>query len=286
MFAQFFLLNPMIVYVLVGLFSLTIGSLLNVVIHRLPRMLQDEYKRNCQLFLQLPEKSLSSLNLFTPRSFCVNCKQTIKALQNIPILSFILLRGCCKHCKQPISWRYPLVEALCLSLSLFALFHFGFNLTFLFSLLFIWLIIALCFIDLEHQLLPDSLTLSLLWIGLIANTQSLFTTLPDAVLSAASAYLSLWVFVGLFYIITKKQGMGHGDFKLFAAFGAWFGWTQLPLILLLSSLMGVIIGLSYLKTTGKSHKTPIAFGPFLSITGLIALFYGQVVNNWYLSNLL
>lgn len=286
MLAQFFLLNSVIVYVLVGVFSLTIGSLLNVVIHRLPRMLQNEYKRNCQLFLQLPAQSLSPINLFIPRSFCVNCKHTIKVLENIPILSFILLRGCCKHCKQPISWCYPFVEALCLSLSLFALFHFGFNLTFLFSLLFIWLIIPLCFIDLQHQLLPDSLTLSLLWVGLFANTQSLFTTLPEAVFSAAGAYLSLWAFVGLFYVITKKQGMGQGDFKLFAAFGAWFGWTQLPLILLLSSLMGAVVGISYLKLTGKSHKTPIAFGPFLGIAGLISLFYGQAVNNWYLSNLL
>lgn len=286
MFTQFFLFNPIIVYVFVGLFSLAIGSLLNVVIYRLPRMLQDEYKHNCQLFLQLPTQPMQLINLFLPRSFCPNCTYPIKALQNIPILSFIALQGRCKQCKHPISWRYPSIEMLCMVLSLFALWHFGLNLTFLFALLFIWLIISLCFIDLDHQLLPDSLTLSLLWIGLIANTQSLFTTLPNAVLSAAGAYLSLWSFVGLFNVVTKKQAMGHGDFKLFAALGAWFGWTQLPFILFISSLLGAITGIIYLKRTKQSQATPIPFGPFLSIAGFITLFYGQAINDWYLNSLL
>jgi leader peptidase (prepilin peptidase) / N-methyltransferase len=285
MLTTFFVLNPLIVYVFVGLFSLIMGSFLNVVIYRLPQMLQEEYQQNCQILLNLPTQNNQSINLCFPRSFCVNCKHIISAWENIPFISYLLLRGRCKQCQHRISWHYPLVEALCMGLSLFALFHFGFNVTFFLTLLFIWLMIPLFFIDLQHQILPDSLTLSLLWMGLIANTQSLFTTLPNAVLSAAGAYLFLWTLVKLFYILTKKNGMGHGDFKLFAAFGAWFGWTQLPLILLMSSLIGAVVGISFLKITGKSHNTPIPFGPFLCFSGLIALFYGPSINHWYLLSL-
>ena len=285
MLTTFFVLNPLIVYVFVGLFSLIIGSFLNVVIYRLPQMLQEEYQQNCQILLNLPTQNNQSINLCFPRSFCPNCRHLIPAWENIPFISYLLLRGRCKQCRHRISWHYPLVEALCMGLSLLALFHFGFNLTFFLTLLFIWLMIPLFFIDLQHQILPDSLTLSLLWMGLIANTQSLFTTLPNAVLSAAGAYLFLWTFVKLFYLLTKKNGMGHGDFKLFAAFGAWFGWTQLPLILLMSSLIGAVVGISFLKITGKSHNTPIPFGPFLCFSGLIALFYGPSINHWYLISL-
>ena len=247
-------------------------------------MLQAEYTSMCQTLLDLPCQPTQSVNLFFPRSFCPNCSRPIRAWENIPLLSYLLLRGRCSQCQQTIPWRYPFVEALCLALSLFALFNFGFNLTLIFALIFIWLLIPLCFIDLQHQILPDSLNLSLLWVGLIANTQSLFTTLPNAVLSAAGAYISLWLFIKLFYVVTGKEGMGHGDFKLFAAFGAWFGWTLLPLILLLSSMVGAVVGIIYLKTTGKCHKTPIPFGPFLCLAGLVALFYGQYINTWYLSH--
>lgn len=199
----------------------------------------------------------------------------ISAWQNIPLLSYLFLRGRCGQCQQPIPLRYPFVEVLCMSLSLFAGFIFGFNITLLFALLFIWLTIGMCFIDLQHQLLPDTLSLSLLWLGLIANTQSLFTTLPVGVLSAVGAYLSLWLFIKLFYLCTGKIGMGNGDFKLFAALGAWFGWTQLPIILIISSLSGAIAGLIYLKATGKPRGTPIPFGPFLCVAGLASLFYGS-----------
>jgi leader peptidase (prepilin peptidase)/N-methyltransferase len=159
---------------------------------------------------------------------------------------------------------------------------FGFNLTLIFVLIFIWLLICLCAIDFQHQLLPDSLTLSLLWVGLIANTQSLFTTLPNAVLSAAGAYAALWLFIKLFYLLTGKIGMGNGDFKLFAAFGAWLGWTQLPMILLISSISGSIIGMIYLKSTHQTKETPIPFGPFLCLAGLISLFFGKAIVKWYL----
>ena len=277
------LIDPLVAYVFLGLFSLAVGSLLNVVIHRLPLMLQKEWRVECRLLLDLPEAPEKSVNLFFPRSFCPQCLKLIYAWQNIPILSFIFLRGRCHHCKHPIFWRYPLVEVLCMGLSLIAAWFFGFNATLVFACLFIWLLIPLCFIDLQHQILPDSLNLSLLWLGLIANTQSLFTTLPNAVLSAAGAYTGLWLFIKLFYLLTGKIGMGHGDFKLFAAFGAWFGWTQLPLILITASLSGAIVGIIYLKTTAKPHQTPIPFGPFLCIAGLLALFYGNAFWEWYLA---
>ena len=278
----FVLMNPMVTYVLFGLFSLAVGSLLNVVIHRLPLMLQKEWRVECRQLLALPKAPEKSINLFLPRSFCPQCMHLIYAWQNIPILSFICLRGRCHHCKHPISWRYPLVEVLCMGLSLLAACFFGWNATLFFACLFIWWLIPLFFIDFQHQILPDSLNLSLLWIGLMANTQSLFTTLPNAVLSAVGAYVGLWLFIKLFYLLTGKVGMGHGDFKLFAAFGAWFGWTQLPLILVTASLSGAITGFIYLQTTKKSHQTPIPFGPFLCIAGLLSLFYGNTCWEWYL----
>lgn len=275
-------MNGLIVaYSLLSLFSLAVGSLLNVIIYRLPLMLQAEWTSQCHYLLHLPQTQSKKLNLFLPRSFCPACKKLIPAWHNIPIISYCLLRGRCAKCTLPISFRYPCVEILCTGLSILAAYFFGFTLTLLFALPFIWLLICLCFIDLEHQMLPDSLNFSLLWLGLIANTQSLFTTLPNAVLSAAGAYMSLWLLFKLYYLLTGKVGMGHGDFKLFASLGAWFGWTQLPLILLMSSLFGAIIGIIYLKKTKQTKDTPIPFGPFLCIAGLVALFYGRAIIEWY-----
>ena len=269
---------------LFAVFSLLIGSVLNVVIHRLPLMLNTRWRTECQVFLDIPNAPVTTtVNLFFPRSFCLSCKTTIPFWHNIPLLSYGLLLGRCASCRQPIPLRYPLVELLCMLLSLGAFISFGFTPTLLFALLFIWMVICLGFIDRAHQLLPDGLTLGLLWLGLIANTESLFTPLPLAVLSAAGAYVSLWLLIQLFYFITGKVGMGHGDFKLFAAFGAWFGWTTLPFILLISSLIGAVFGLTYLKVTQKSKDTPIPFGPFLCFSGLVTLFYGQTMVQWYLS---
>ena len=276
------ILGPLTTYLFFSVFTLAIGSLLNVFIYRLPKMLKEEWSAECRSLLELPAVPSEKINLFFPRSFCPNCKNTIPFWHNIPILSYCLLRGRCRKCHAPISWQYPLIEAACLTLSLLAALHFGFNLQLLFVLLFIWLLICLVVIDFQHQLLPDSLTYSLLWLGLIANTQALFTTLPNAVLSAAGAYLVLWTFIKLFYLLTGKIGMGNGDFKLFAAFGAWFGWTQLPLILLLSSTIGAIFGIIYLKSTGQTRQTPIPFGPFLCISALVSLFYGHTIIQWYL----
>lgn len=274
---------PWFLYLVVALISVAIGSLLNVIIYRLPIMLQAEWKQQCCELLAIKnENDKKQINLFFPRSFCPHCKSLVKAWQNIPILSYLFLRGRCYQCKGPISLRYPVTELLTLTLSMYASWHFGFTLQLPFILLAIWILISLIFIDLDHQLLPDSLTLSLLWIGLIANTQNLFSSLPVAVLSSAGAYIGLWLFIKVFYLVTGKIGMGHGDFKLFAAFGAWFGWEFLPLILLISSITGAMIGLIYLRMNNKSRDTTIPFGPFLCIAGLISMFWGHLIINWYL----
>ncbi len=268
-------------YVVVALFSLAVGSLLNVIIYRLPIMLEREWKQQYNELTGVKEEE-QSINLFFPRSFCPSCKAMVKAWQNIPILSYLFLRGRCYQCKSAISIRYPLIELGTMILSLYACWHFGFTVQLIFVLIAIWILICLVFIDIDHQILPDNLTLSLLWIGLIANTENLFAPLPQAVLSAAGAYIGLWLFIKVFYLCTGKIGMGNGDFKLLAAFGAWFGWVFLPLILLLSSISGTIIGLLYLRLHSKSKDTMIPFGPFLCISGLISLFWGHSIVNWYL----
>lgn len=266
----------------VGLLGLLMGSLLNVIIIRLPIMLFSAWKDECKTLLSVSFDAAPTLNLFFPRSHCPNCLHQIRAWHNIPIFSFILLKGRCYDCHTAIPLQYPLVEALTCLLSLMIYWHFGMHITLIPALLFVWLLIPMCLIDLKHQILPDSLTLSLLWLGLIVNTHNLFTNLPDAVLSAASAYLILWLLIQIFYLMTGKIGMGNGDFKLFAALGAWFGWTKLPFILLSSSFTGAVVGIIYLKINQKSSKTPIPFGPFLCLSGLITLFYGDVIWQYYL----
>lgn len=283
MIQELSLQHPWFMYLVITLFSLAVGSLLNVVIYRLPLMLQNEWKEQCCELMAIEAKEeKQKINLFFPRSFCPECKQMVKAWQNIPILSYLFLRGRCANCKTSIPLRYPLIELMTMLLSFYASWHFGFTLQLPFALLFIWILIPLIFIDLEHQILPDTLTLSLLWLGLIANTQSLFAPLTVAVLSSAGAYAGLWLFIKLFYLITGKIGMGHGDFKLYAAFGAWFGWMYLPLILLISSISGAIIGVIYLHYSKQSKDTTIPFGPFLCIAGLISLFWGSAIIDWYL----
>jgi leader peptidase (prepilin peptidase)/N-methyltransferase len=284
MASDFIIIASPLSYVLLTLFSLVIGSLLNVIIHRLPVMITQDMERECRHYLQLPRTPKKEINLFFPRSFCPKCERTISAVHNIPLLSFFLLKGRCRYCHEAIALRYPFVELLSVVLALLSAWMFGFTFTLLFVLLFVWLLLCLFFIDLEQRLLPDELTLSLLWLGLIANTASLFTTLPEAVLSSASAYLILWGFIRLYYLITGKIGMGNGDFKLFAAFGAWFGWTQLPFVLLLASAGGAVVGFSYLKIKNKEKDTPIPFGPFLCIAALVSLFWGRAIMHWYLTS--
>lgn len=282
MISELISINLTAAYCLLAIFALVIGSFLNLLIYRLPLMIEANFQRECASFLAHQALPESQINLFFPRSFCPSCKTMIPAQYNIPLLGYCLTLGRCRQCKHPISLRYPLVEMLSCLLALFAAWHFGFNLVLIFALFLIWILISLFFIDLKHQLLPDSLTLGLLWLGLIANTQNLFTNLPNAVLSAAAAYLCLWFLIKLFYLMTKKIGMGNGDFKLFAAFGAWFGAVQLPLILLIASITGAVFGLSYLRLKKKSKDTPIPFGPFLCFAALISLFWGEQIMNWYL----
>ncbi|WP_367607192.1 A24 family peptidase [Legionella sp. W05-934-2] len=278
-----FHLPPMYFYIFTVLFALCIGSFLNVVIARLPQMILSEWRIDCRTLLALPEKEETKINLVSPRSHCPHCQTLIPFWHNIPILSFILLRGRCRQCKEKISWRYPIVEATTALLALLCAIHFGQTAAFLFSLLFLFYAITIFFIDLDHQLIPDSLSLSLLWIGLLANTQSLFIDVNTAIYSAIGAYLFLWLFIQLFYWVTGKIGMGNGDFKLYAAFGAWMGWKALPLILLLSSLIGAIVGMIYLRMSQQSKDTPIPFGPFLIASGFIALLYSPTIIQWYLA---
>ncbi|MCA0403127.1 MAG: prepilin peptidase [Proteobacteria bacterium] len=269
--------NYPIAYGLVALLALCIGSLINLIIYRLPLMIRSEWYECCKETFNLMQKpeSKEKLNLFLPPSFCPHCKAAIKNRDKIPVLSYFLLKGRCRTCQGKIAWRYPLIEILTCLLSLFAVFSFGFSLKLLFILLFIWILIILFFIDLDEQLLPDSLTLGLLWLGLLANMNNYFTTLNDAVLSAAIGYLGLWIFIKLYYLLTTKIGMGNGDFKLFAALSAWFGSAKMLSILIVSSLSGAIIGFTFLTLTKRKKDSPIPFGPFLCLTGLIMLFVGQ-----------
>lgn len=269
-------------YLAVAIFALLIGSFLNTVIYRLPLMVAYESHKECALMLQTKLPQPLGINLFWPRSFCPTCKNQISAFSNIPLLSYMLQMGRCRACSSNISLQYPLVELLTMALSLLAAWKFGLTLPLLFSLIYIWILIPLFFIDVEHHLLPDSLTISLLWIGLIANAQGVFCNLSDAVFGAVAGYLILFIVVKLFFMITGKIGMGYGDLKLFSALGAWFGWLALPAMLLFSSIIGVIVGLFYLKATHKSKDTPIPFGPFLSFSGLLFLFYGNTFLGWYL----
>lgn len=267
-------MNTFSMYIFLALLALSVGSLLNLIIYRLPLMLENAHKAECRNLLHLSPRPVDKpWNLFFPRSSCPKCKTKLKIIHNLPLVSYLFLKGRCYFCNHPISLRYPLVESLSLALSLIAAWHFGFGLSLIFALLFIWILILLFFIDLEHQILPDCLTLTLLWIGLLANVFSLFTELPNAVISSASAYLFLWLFISLYYLITGKVGMGNGDFKLFAAFGAWFGGAALPYILIMASFSGAVIGLVYLKATNKSKDTAIPFGPFLTISGMVYLFF-------------
>jgi len=269
-----------------GLFGLLIGSFLNVVIYRVPKMMQREFdnyvaEQNSQ---ELPHKD--AFNLMVPRSACPHCGHQINAIENIPVLSFLALRGSCANCKAPISARYPLVEMLSAGISFGLVWHFGSGMAGLSSLVFAYFLIALALIDFDTQLLPDDLTLPLLWCGLIVNTQQVFCPLNDAVLGAAAGYLLLWLVYWAFKFATGKEGMGYGDFKLLAAMGAWFGWTVLPATILLSSIAGAIIGISLIFLTKRGRDVPMPFGPYLAIAGLIMLPFGQLVTQKYLGVIL
>lgn len=281
--------NPPVFIVLCGALGLMVGSFLNVVIHRLPRMMEREWREQCAALDappgQEPARPVTAqdrYNLATPRSACPACGHPIGALENVPIVSYLLLRGRCKRCKTPISPRYPIVEAVSGALCALAAWHFGFGMAALAALIFIWALIALTFIDLDTHLLPDSITQPLLWLGLLLNTGATFATLEQSVIGAVAGYLSLWSVYWIFKLATGKEGMGFGDFKLLAAIGAWLGWQILPLTILLSSLVGAVVGITLILLAGHGRQVPIPFGPYLAGGGLIALFWGKTITQAYL----
>lgn len=263
-------------------FGLLIGSFLNVVIHRLPKVMQRESDNYVAHESGKPLPHTDRYNLTVPRSACPSCGHRITALENIPVFSYIALRGKCSQCKAQISMRYPVVELLTGLLSGFLIWRFGSGLAGLGSLVFLYLLLAMTFIDADTQLLPDDLTYPLLWCGLLINLNGTFAPLHEAVIGAAAGYLSLWSVYWLFKLATGKEGMGYGDFKLLAALGAWLGWTMLPLIILLSSLVGAIVGIALISLTKMGRNNPIPFGPYLAVAGLIALLYGRPIVQTYL----
>lgn len=272
---------------LCALLGLFVGSFLNVVIHRLPLMMEQEWQAEAAALRgEEPESSpRPRFNLATPRSRCPHCGHLISALENIPVVSYLLLRGRCRHCDGPISMRYPLIEVLCAALSWFTAVHFGFGMAGVGALVFVWALIALCFIDLDTQLLPDSITLPLLWLGLLLNLSGTYTDISGAVVGASAGYLTLWSVYWLFKLATGKEGMGYGDFKLLAALGAWLGWQILPLTILLSSLVGAIVGVALIVLRRHGREIPIPFGPYLAAAGLLALYWGRPLTQAYLEML-
>jgi len=276
---------PLLFNLTIFVVGLTVGSFLNVVIHRLPIMLERSWKLEFQSYFAnetdaAPVKA-EVYNLAKPDSTCPSCQHKIRAWENIPIISWLWLRGKCSQCKNKISIRYPLVELATGLVSLIIANHFGFSWLCLAALLFSWMLIAMTFIDIDKMLLPDQLTLPLLWQGLLLSIPGWFVNSHDALIGAAVGYLSLWSLYWAFKLLTGKEGMGYGDFKLLAALGAWVGWQYLPVIILLSSCVGAIIGIAHLYAQGKDQTNPIPFGPYLAIAGWITLLYGQDISAVY-----
>jgi leader peptidase (prepilin peptidase) / N-methyltransferase len=275
------LMTMLIIAAVVGL---CVGSFLNVVIHRLPRMLEQGWRTQCAELSGETTPPAVRYNLLVPRSQCPACGHRIGALENVPVISYLFLRGHCLACNAPISARYPIVEIMTAALTVAAIVRFGATPAGIAASVFLWMLVALTFIDFDTQLLPDNLTLPLLWAGLLANLVGAVTavTLRDAVIGAIAGYLVLWVIYWAFKLIRGKEGMGYGDFKLLAALGAWLGWQMLPLIVLLSSVVGAAIGISLVAFKGRDHQIPLAFGPYLAIAGAIALFFGKPLVALYL----
>jgi len=266
------------------LFGLAVGSFLNVVIYRLPKIIERQWRAEHAGLDEEKTASASTdrFNLLVPRSACPACGHGITAAENIPIVSYTLLGGKCSACRAPISPRYPIVETLSGILSGYLAWRLGLGITLVGALLFTWSMIALAFIDLETSYLPDDLTLPLLWAGLLFNLGGTYTDLQSAVIGAAGGYLVLWSVFWLYKLATGKDGMGHGDFKLLAAIGAWLGWKMLPLVILLSSFVGAMVGVSLIVLARHGRDVPIPFGPYLAAAGLVALLFGEALNRYYL----
>jgi leader peptidase (prepilin peptidase)/N-methyltransferase len=281
--------SPALFMGFVFIVSLMVGSFLNVVIYRLPVMMERSWKTEIAEYSALQDAaapsadilSVPTFNLIKPDSTCPKCQHKIRAWENIPLISWLQLKGRCSQCKHPISIRYPLVELATGILSTLVAWHFGFSFAGFAAVIATWLLISMAFIDLDTMLLPDQLTLSLLWLGLLISIESPFVSSQDALIGAAVGYLSLWSLYWAFKLLTGKEGMGYGDFKLLAAIGAWVGWQHLPVVILLSSFVGAIVGVSLLTMQGKERSQPIPFGPYLAAAGWLTLLYGDVIVAYY-----
>jgi leader peptidase (prepilin peptidase)/N-methyltransferase len=273
-----------VVLTFAGLLGVIAGSFLNVVVHRLPKMMEREWRSQCAELLDAEAKPepQQAYNLVVPRSRCPNCDHQITALENVPMLSYIALRGRCSDCGWRIPLRYPVIEFLTGLLSVLVVWRFGFTIGAAGALLLTWALVALSAIDFDTQYLPDSITLPFLWLGLAFNVAGTYTTTQASVIGAIAGYLALWSVYHLFRLVTGKEGMGYGDFKLLALFGAWLGWTAVPLIVLLSSFVGAVIGIALIGLRGHDKNIPIPFGPYLAIAGWIALMWGNELLDAYL----
>ncbi len=296
--------SPILLICLAGVLGLMVGSFLNVIVYRLPVMMQREWRSECLGFLvqstaETDEKALNTavvdaqnkdaalykpFNLTLPLSRCPKCQSAIKPYQNIPVISYIFLRGKCAACKNPIPIRYPAIEALTGLCSAVVAWKIGFDVALPWALLLTWCLISLSFIDIDHQLLPDSMTLPMMWLGLILSLFGIFAGCDSSIIGAAAGYLSLWTVYQVFKLITGKEGMGYGDFKLLALLGAWFGWQYLPVIIMLSSLVGAVLGISMILFAKQDRAIPIPFGPYLAAAGWIALLWGSELNHLYLTS--
>jgi leader peptidase (prepilin peptidase)/N-methyltransferase len=281
--------NTVAFYIVVSIWGLIVGSFLNVVIYRLPKMMHSAWRKECCEFLEVDEDNTEDqhYSLVLPGSQCPECQHKIRAWENIPVISYLFLGGKCSSCQTSISLRYPAIELLSGVLSLTVAWHFGLSLQLIPALLLTWALLALSFIDIDHQLLPDDITLPFLWLGLLCNLFAVFTDVYSSLIGAMAGYMVLWLVYISFKIVTGKEGMGHGDFKLLALLGAWMGWQILPLTIILSSLCGAIIGVSMILFGGHDRKQAIPFGPYLAMAGWIALIWGQKIsiayNTWMLN---
>ena len=283
--------SPALFIAVVFAFALLIGSFLNVVIFRLPIMMQREWREQCKELAEQPTPTIPEgrFNLVVPRSRCPSCGTPIKAWQNVPVLSYLLLGAQCANCQQSISVRYPLVEMLTAVLAGICAWHFGFGWEALMAIGLSCALVAISMIDVDHQIIPDSIVMPLLWVGLamslfhpMAGTETLFISPKEAITGALAGYLSLWSVYQLFKLVTGKEGMGYGDFKLLAALGAWLGWQALPTIILMSAVVGAIIGIALIIFRGRDRQIPIPYGPYLASAGWITLLWGEAIKNAYL----
>jgi len=279
-----FLSTPWLLYPTVTIVSLCIGSFLNVVILRLPKMMQQEWRCQCEEFLEVPEGDRtkdSTITLSSPASTCPSCGHKIRPWENVPVISWLMLGGKCASCKSPISARYPVIEALTALVSVATVALLGPSEAALWALLLIWSLVALTVIDFDTQLLPDNMTLPLMWLGLVLNYFGVLTDFASAFWGAVAGYLSLWSVYWLFKLVTGKEGMGHGDFKLLAALGAWLGWQLLPAVILISSLVGAIVGISLMVFRKHGREVPIPFGPYLAVAGVVCLWFGGEIQTFW-----